>query len=78
MSEVVQVFSNRHAGRHCRREVAALAEALQARGATVLLSESEHGTPRIAQEATHVCVVGGDGQSDTSPMPCCARRVLSR
>jgi diacylglycerol kinase family enzyme len=61
LSEVVQLFSNPHAGRHSRRKVAALAEALRARGASVLLSESANGPPRIAEEATHVCVAGGDG-----------------
>lgn len=61
MRHVVQLFSNRHAGRHSRRKVAALAGALEARGATVLLSESADGPPRIADEATHVCVAGGDG-----------------
>jgi diacylglycerol kinase family enzyme len=61
LAEVVQLFSNPHAGRHSRRKVAALAEALRARGATVLLSESANGPPRIADEATHVCVAGGDG-----------------
>jgi diacylglycerol kinase family enzyme len=61
LSEVVQLFSNPNAGRHSRRKVAALAEALEARGASVLLSECANGPPRIAEEATHVCVVGGDG-----------------
>lgn len=61
LGEVVQLFSNPHAGRHSRRRVAALAAALEARGATVLLSESADGLPRIADNATHVCVAGGDG-----------------
>jgi diacylglycerol kinase family enzyme len=61
LAEVVQLFSNPHAGRHSRRKVAALAEALRAHGATVLLSESANGPPQIADDATHVCVAGGDG-----------------
>jgi diacylglycerol kinase (ATP) len=61
LAEVVQLFSNPRAGRHSRRRVAALAEALEARGAKVLLSESANGIPRIADDATHVCVAGGDG-----------------
>jgi diacylglycerol kinase family enzyme len=61
LPEVVQLFSNPRAGRHSRRKVAALAEALRARGATVLLSESANGPPEIAESATHVCVAGGDG-----------------
>jgi diacylglycerol kinase (ATP) len=61
LTEVVQIFSNPRAGRHNRRRVAALAEALRARGATVLLSENADSPPRIADDATHVCVAGGDG-----------------
>jgi diacylglycerol kinase (ATP) len=61
LGQVVQVFSNPRAGRHSRRKVAALARALEARGATVLLSQSADGAPRIAEHATHVCVAGGDG-----------------
>lgn len=58
---MVQLFSNPKSGRHSRRRVAALAAALEARGATVLLSESSGSAPHIADEATHVCVAGGDG-----------------
>jgi diacylglycerol kinase family enzyme len=61
LSEVVQLFSNPHAGRHSRRKVGALTRALEARGARVVPSESAGGPPRIAAEATHVCVAGGDG-----------------
>jgi diacylglycerol kinase family enzyme len=61
VDEVVQLFSNPHAGRHSRAKVAALAKALEAMGARVLLSESADGPPHIAEEATHVCVAGGDG-----------------
>jgi diacylglycerol kinase family enzyme len=61
LAEVVQLFSNPRTGRHSRGKVAALAEALRKRGATVLLSESADGPPRIAEEADHVCVAGGDG-----------------
>lgn len=61
MVQVVQLFSNPRSGSHSRRKVAALARALEAKGAKVLLSESANGPPRIADEASHVCVVGGDG-----------------
>ena len=61
MGEVVQLFSNPSAGRSSRRAVAALARAFEACGARVLLSESTTAPPRIADEATHVCVAAGDG-----------------
>lgn len=61
MGEVVQVFSNPAAGRHRRRALARIASALEARGARVMLSDSAGGPPNIADEATHVCIVGGDG-----------------
>jgi diacylglycerol kinase (ATP) len=61
VTDVVQLFSNPSAGRHSRRAVAALARALEARGARVLLSESANGPPRIDEQATHVCVAAGDG-----------------
>ena len=61
MGEVVQLFSNPHVRRGKRRRIEALARALEARGATVLRSESAGAPPRIAPEADHVCVAGGDG-----------------
>ena len=61
MGQVVQLFSNPASGRHSRRKIADLAAALEARGASVLMCESAGGTPHIAEEATHVCVAGGDG-----------------
>ena len=61
MSEVVQLFSNPRAGAHSVQRLRALAEALEARGAKVLRSETDDGVPRIAAEATHVCVAAGDG-----------------
>ena len=61
MGQVVQLFSNPGSGRHSRRKIADLAAALEARGASVLMCESAGGAPHIAEEATHVCVAGGDG-----------------
>jgi diacylglycerol kinase family enzyme len=61
VSEVVQLFSNPRAGAHSARRLRALAEAFEARGARVLLCETDDGIPRIAAEASHVCVAAGDG-----------------
>jgi diacylglycerol kinase (ATP) len=61
VSEVVQLFSNPRAGAHSARRLRALAAAFEARGAKVLRCETNDGTPRIAAEATHVCVAAGDG-----------------
>ena len=61
MSEVVQLFGNPRSGAHSARQLRTLAEAFEARGAKVLLTETDDGTPTIAVEATHVCVAAGDG-----------------
>lgn len=58
---VVQLFSNPRAGRRRAGRVNALAGAFEAEGARVLHSISADGPPRIAPEATHVCVAAGDG-----------------
>ncbi|MCE7795287.1 hypothetical protein LWE61_01810 [Sphingobium sufflavum] len=61
MAQVVQLFSNPHAGAYSRRRVRALTRALQGMGATVVQSVSADGPPEILDEADHVCVAGGDG-----------------
>lgn len=58
---VVQIFGNPLAGGYSPARVRALAEAFEARGARVILSEAATGTPQIVPEATHLCVAGGDG-----------------
>ena len=58
----VQVFYNRTAGGHCPRRLAALRAGFEARGATVILAECGPGHAiELGEEASHVCVVGGDG-----------------
>lgn len=61
MAQVVQLFSNPHAGTYSRRRVQALVQALQGRGATVVQSFSAGGPPEILEGVDHVCVAGGDG-----------------
>jgi len=58
---VIQLFSNPASGRYKARRLRALVRALEARGATVHLSESREGPPVIRDDATHVCVAAGDG-----------------
>lgn len=58
---VVQLFTNPAAGKGSARRVKALAAAFEAEGARVLPSVSKADPPEIAEEATHVCVAGGDG-----------------
>jgi diacylglycerol kinase family enzyme len=61
-SPVVQLFYNRSAGGHCPHRLAALRSGFEDRGARVLLSECGPGLPiEVGAEASHVCVVGGDG-----------------
>jgi diacylglycerol kinase (ATP) len=61
-SQTVQLFYNRTAGGHCPRRLEALRAGFEARGATVLLSECGPGHAiDVGAEASHVCVVGGDG-----------------
>jgi diacylglycerol kinase family enzyme len=57
----VQLFSNPAAGRRKVDRFDALARAFESQGAHVIRSVSAKGPPRIAAEATHVCVAGGDG-----------------
>ena len=58
----VQLFYNRTAGGHCPRRLSALRAGFEARGATVVLSECGPGhSIQVGAEASHVCVVGGDG-----------------
>ena len=58
---VIQLFSNPDAGKSSARRVEALTAAFEAAGARVLPSVSAGGPPDIAEEATQVCVAGGDG-----------------
>jgi len=57
---VIQLFVNAKAGSASRRRVAALQRELEAAGARVILTPTADGMI-IADEATHVCAVGGDG-----------------
>lgn len=61
VSQVVQLFSNPASGGYKARRVAALARALEARGATVHHATSRDGVPAIRDDATHVVVAAGDG-----------------
>ena len=58
---VVQLFFNPRAGGRRAGRVNALARAFEAAGARVLPGVSADGPPRIAPEATHVCIAAGDG-----------------
>jgi diacylglycerol kinase family enzyme len=61
-SATVQLFYNRTAGGHCPRRLAALRASFEAQGADVLLSECGPGSPvSVADDASHVCAIGGDG-----------------
>jgi diacylglycerol kinase (ATP) len=61
-SPVVQIIYNRTSGGHCPRRLESLRACFEARGATVILSESGPGLPiEIGDDASHVCAVGGDG-----------------
>ncbi|HYG46720.1 MAG TPA: diacylglycerol kinase family protein [Allosphingosinicella sp.] len=61
-SPTVQLFYNRTSGGHCPRRLAALRAGFEARGAAVILSECGPGHAiEIGSDASHVCVVGGDG-----------------
>ncbi len=57
----IQLFVNPQAGSWGRRKVAALRTAFEAAGATVLLTPSRGGRLNVADDADHVCAVGGDG-----------------
>jgi diacylglycerol kinase family enzyme len=57
---VIQLFVNARAGSASRRRVAALQRELETAGARVIVTPSG-GDPSIAEDATHVCAVGGDG-----------------
>lgn len=58
---IVQIIANPAAGSASRRRLRALANAFEAAGAHVRLSESRSGEVVIDEAADHVCVVGGDG-----------------
>lgn len=59
---IVQLIYNRASGGHCPRRLESLRAGLEARGASVILSECGPGLPiEVKGEASHVCAVGGDG-----------------
>jgi diacylglycerol kinase (ATP) len=58
---VVQLFVNAKAGSSSRRQVAALQRELEAAGAQVILTPTGGDDLIVADTATHVCAVGGDG-----------------
>ena len=58
---VVQLFVNGLAGSLSYRRIEALRRALEDAGARVIESPSGGDPLRVADEATHVCAVGGDG-----------------
>lgn len=57
---VVQLFVNAKAGSASRRRLAALRRELEAAGARVIVTPTGDALT-VAEEATHVCAVGGDG-----------------
>ncbi|HEX8214400.1 MAG TPA: diacylglycerol kinase family protein [Allosphingosinicella sp.] len=60
--QTVQFFYNKMAGRHCLERLSALRSRFEANGAQVILSECGPGIDiSIAEEASHVCTIGGDG-----------------
>ena len=62
VTATVQLFYNRSAGGHCPRRLDSLRAGLERQGARVLLSECGPGREiEVAEEASHVCAVGGDG-----------------
>ncbi len=56
-----QLFYNPRSGGFCGRKLRALADAIRAEGARVILTPSADGEPVLSEEATHVCIAGGDG-----------------
>ena len=58
---VIQLFVNTKAGSSSRRRVAALQRELETAGARVILTPTGGDDPVVAEDATHVCAVGGDG-----------------
>jgi diacylglycerol kinase family enzyme len=58
---VIQLFVNAQAGSSSRRRVAALQRELETAGARVILTPTDGDSLIVAEDATHVCAVGGDG-----------------
>lgn len=58
---VVQLFFNPASGSYSPRRLRALTHALEAAGAEVILTTSIDEVPKIAADATHVCIAAGDG-----------------
>lgn len=58
---VIQMFVNAKAGSSSRRRVTALRRELESAGARVIVTPTGHEEPAVADEATHIVAVGGDG-----------------
>ena len=58
---IIQLFVNAKAGSSSRRRVAALQRELEAGGARVIVTPTGSSDLTVAEQATHVCAVGGDG-----------------
>jgi len=58
---VIQLFVNSLAGSASRRRIAALQRELETAGARVIVTPTGGDDLAIAQDATHICAVGGDG-----------------
>jgi diacylglycerol kinase family enzyme len=58
---VVQLFFNPASGSYSPRRLKALAGALRAEGAQVIATPSIDSAPVVAEQATHICIAGGDG-----------------
>lgn len=58
---VVQLFVNDRAGSLSHRRVAALQRELEAAGARVIRTSTAAGALTVADDATQICAVGGDG-----------------
>ena len=58
---IIQLFVNAKAGSSSRRRVAALQRELESGGARVIVTPTGSGELTVAEQATHVCAVGGDG-----------------
>ena len=58
---IIQLFVNAKAGSSSRRRVATLQRELEAGGARVIVTPTGSSDLTVAEQATHVCAVGGDG-----------------
>lgn len=60
-TRIVQIFCNPGSGSYSPRRIEALVQAFEALGADVRISDDVSTAPQIAGDATHICIVGGDG-----------------